>query len=62
MRAALQGLSDEHRQVLRLRNWDGLSFAEIGGRLNRSEDAARKLWSRAVEKLQAKLDRITGES
>lgn len=51
LRSALNHLSDEYRQVIIWRNWDRLSFAEIGERLNRSEDAARKLWSRAVAKL-----------
>jgi RNA polymerase sigma-70 factor (ECF subfamily) len=62
LRAALQRLSEEHRSAIRLRNWDELSFAEIGRRLNRSEQAARKLWMRAVEKLQAELTRIAKES
>ena len=62
LQAALARLSDEHRLVIRLRIWDDLPFAEIGKRLNRSEDAARKLWSRAVEKLQAELERMEHEA
>lgn len=62
LRMALQQLSEEHRQVLRYRNWDELPFADIGRLLNRSEDAARKLWTRAVDRLQAELERITSES
>jgi RNA polymerase sigma-70 factor (ECF subfamily) len=62
LRAALQKLPEEYRQVIRLRNWDELSFAEIGARMSRSAEAARKLWSRAVEKLQTELNRITDES
>lgn len=58
LRAALQRLSEEHRLVIRLRNWDELPFAEIGNRLQRSEEAARKLWTRAVEKLQVELEQI----
>ncbi len=45
-------LSSEHRQVIELRNWQQLSFSEIGARMNRSENAARKLWARAVQQLQ----------
>ena len=51
LRAALSQLPEEYRQVIMWRNWDQLSFAEIGDRLNRSEEAARKRWTRAVAKL-----------
>jgi RNA polymerase sigma-70 factor, ECF subfamily len=51
LRIALQQLTEEYRQVIIWRNWDFLSFAEIGERLGRTEEAARKLWNRAVTKL-----------
>ncbi len=51
LREAMMLLSDDHREVLKLRNWDQLPFAEIGVRLDRSEEAARKLWTRAVLQL-----------
>lgn len=57
LRLALRQLSDEHRQVLRLRNWEELSFVEIGRRLGRSADAARKLWGRAADSLARQLER-----
>jgi RNA polymerase sigma-70 factor (ECF subfamily) len=56
LRDALQRLPDEYRTVLRLRNWDRLPFAEVGRQMDRSEEAARKLWSRAVVRLQAELE------
>lgn len=63
MQFALQRLSDEHREVLRLRNWDQLPFAEIGSLMGRSEDATQKLWTRALNRLQAELDNAsTGDS
>jgi RNA polymerase sigma factor (sigma-70 family) len=49
-------LSEDHQSVLRLRYWEGLSFPEIGTRLCRSPDAVRKLWYRAVERLQAEMN------
>lgn len=52
LRAALQRLPEEYRTVLRLRNWECLPLAEVGRQMNRSEEAARKLWSRAVLQLQ----------
>lgn len=55
LRRAITRLSSDHRQVILLRNWEQLTFAEVGERMNRSEDAARKLWSRAVEQLEKEL-------
>lgn len=53
--AAMGRLSSDHQTVLRLRYWEGLSFVEIGGRMGRSPDAVRKLWYRAVERLQEEM-------
>ncbi len=50
--AALDGLTERHRTVIRLRIWDQLSFAEIATRLSLSEDAARMLYGRALAKLR----------
>jgi RNA polymerase sigma-70 factor (ECF subfamily) len=52
---ALQRLSDDYRAAIALRYSENLSFAEMGLRLNRSEEAARKLWARAVRQLQREL-------
>lgn len=57
LRNALVALPEEYRMVLRLRNWECLSFAELGQRMDRSEEAARKLWSRAVLRLESELER-----
>ena len=48
---ALEGLSPEHRDVILMRKFEELSFAEIGSRLSRSEDAARMLFARALTAL-----------
>lgn len=53
---AIETLSEHEREVIKLRNWQRLSFAEIGERTNRSADAARKLWSRAIVRLQSMMD------
>lgn len=50
-------LSKESREAISLRHRDNLSFAEIGMRLGKSEDAARKAWARAVEQLKRILNR-----
>jgi len=52
---ALRRLSPEHQQVLALRYDEGRSFAEIGAALGRSEEAAKKLWMRAVRRLREEM-------
>lgn len=56
LRTALGRLSPAHHMVLHLRNWECLPFAAVGLRMARSEDAVRKLWSRAVVRLRVELD------
>jgi RNA polymerase sigma-70 factor (ECF subfamily) len=53
---AVARLPEDYQNVLRWRSWEGLSFAQIGQRLGRSEDAARMLWARAIERLQRELE------
>jgi RNA polymerase sigma factor (sigma-70 family) len=52
LQMAMDQLREEHREVIRLRNWQDLSFVQIGEQMARSPDAARKLWTRAVMNLQ----------
>lgn len=47
----LDALSDDHRQVLLLRFFEGLSAEEVGQRMGRSAGAVRKLTARALEEL-----------
>lgn len=56
LRQAIARLPDDFRTIIDLRNWQLLPFAEIGRRMNRSEDAARKLWARAIERLKRELE------
>lgn len=49
----LARLPSDYREVLVLRNLQGLPFEEIAGRLDRSLGATRMLWLRAIEKLRA---------
>jgi RNA polymerase sigma-70 factor (ECF subfamily) len=56
LQAALAALPDESRRVILLRHRDDRTFAEIGATLEKSEEAARKVWVRAVEKLQRALE------
>jgi RNA polymerase sigma factor (sigma-70 family) len=52
---ALQELTPRYEQVIRLRNELKLSFIEVGIALSCSDDAAQKLWSRAVDALARRL-------
>jgi len=52
LRRAVDRLPEEHRRVVVLRFEDGLTFEEIGQITDRSADAARKIWSRAMERLR----------
>jgi RNA polymerase sigma-70 factor (ECF subfamily) len=52
LQQALARLPEDYARVLTLRFQQGLSFEEIGQRIGRSPDAARKLWSRALDQLR----------
>jgi RNA polymerase sigma-70 factor (ECF subfamily) len=52
LRRALERLPDEYFRVVVLRFEEGRSFEEIGRLTKRSPDAARKVWSRAIERLR----------
>ncbi len=52
---ALSRLPDDHRTVLLLRYHETRSFEEIGTLMNRTANAARKLWLRALERMEQEL-------
>jgi len=54
---ALQRLPADYREVLILRHEQSLSFAEVGQLMDRSAEAARKLWARAIARLRLELER-----
>jgi RNA polymerase sigma-70 factor (ECF subfamily) len=53
---ALGRLSEDYRQVLKLRHEEDCSFQEIAERMGRSANAVHKLWARAVERLQEEME------
>ena len=58
LEAALETLSPAHREIILLRKFEELSFAEIGRRLGKSEDACRMLLARAMTALTLTLAEI----
>jgi RNA polymerase sigma-70 factor (ECF subfamily) len=55
---ALESLSEDYRQVVILRNLEGLKFNEVAERMGRSSGAARMLWGRAIERLSEMLETL----
>jgi RNA polymerase sigma-70 factor (ECF subfamily) len=56
LQEALARLPDDYRRVIIWRYQEDRSFEEIGRFLQRSPEAARKLWARAIERLQEELE------
>jgi RNA polymerase sigma-70 factor (ECF subfamily) len=54
--AALDRLPAEHREVLTLRHFEGLSHAQIAARTGKSEEAVRQLWVRALRRLRGSFE------
>ena len=52
---ALDSLDPRQQELIRLRQQEKQTFAEIGVRLGWSEEAARKQWTRALEELRTVL-------
>ncbi|HEV3256610.1 MAG TPA: sigma-70 family RNA polymerase sigma factor [Gemmataceae bacterium] len=56
LRQALARLPEQYRLVIRWRSYERCSFEEVGRRMDRSTEAARKLWARAIEHLEQTLE------
>lgn len=50
--AALAELPEDYREVIVLRNFEELDFAEVASRMNRTVDSVQKIWVRALGKLK----------
>lgn len=55
IRRIVQSLPEDYRQVVTWRYEEELSFEDIAQRMGRSENAVRKLWFRAIERLEEEL-------
>ncbi len=54
--AIIAKLPEDYQQVLNLRYREERSFDEIAATMNRSPNAVRKLWARAVERLEEEME------
>jgi RNA polymerase sigma-70 factor, ECF subfamily len=54
---ALSRLPEDYRDVIVLRNLEGLTFPEVAKRMQRSQDSVEKLWLRGL----ARLRQVCGE-
>jgi RNA polymerase sigma-70 factor (ECF subfamily) len=52
---ALARLPDDYREVLLLRNFEGLAHDEVAARMGRAPGAVRMLWVRALARLRREL-------
>ena len=52
IKGLLQQMSEKDRSVIHLRSWESQTFEEIGEALGMTTDGARKLWYRAIVRLQ----------
>jgi RNA polymerase sigma-70 factor (ECF subfamily) len=56
LESAIARLPDDYRRILHLRYLEDRSFEEIAQVMQRSSNAVRLLWGRAVERLQRELE------
>ncbi|MBY0588343.1 sigma-70 family RNA polymerase sigma factor [bacterium] len=55
VRSALSKLSPEDQAIIGMRNWDLLTFEQIGQKIGLSESGARKRWAAAMKELRTRL-------
>jgi RNA polymerase sigma-70 factor (ECF subfamily) len=53
---ALQDLPEDYREVIILRQLEGLSFPDVARRMGRTEDSVKNVWLRALARLRRTLE------
>jgi RNA polymerase sigma-70 factor, ECF subfamily len=53
---ALQDLPEDYREVIILRQLEGLSFPDVARRMDRTEDSVKNVWLRALARLRRTLE------
>lgn len=49
-------LSEEKRNIIQMRFWEGIKFSEIAERLGKNEDAVKKMMYRTLKEIKEKLE------
>jgi RNA polymerase sigma-70 factor (ECF subfamily) len=57
---ALEQLPGDYREVIILRQLEGLSFPQVAERMSRTEDSVKNLWARALARLRRSLEVLDG--
>jgi RNA polymerase sigma-70 factor (ECF subfamily) len=55
---ALQELPEDYREVIILRQLEGLSFPDVARRMDRTEDSVKNMWLRALARLRRMLENL----
>ncbi len=55
---ALNDLPEDYREVIILRQLEGLSFPDVARRMGRTEDSVKNVWLRALGRLRLSLDHL----
>lgn len=58
VREAIAQLPADYAEVILLRHFEHLAFAAVAARMQRSPEAVRKLWRRAIKRLETKLRNV----
>lgn len=57
---AIGELPEDYREVIILRQLEGLSFPQVAHRMGRTEDSVKNLWARALTRLRRSLEVLDG--
>jgi len=52
----MNDLKDDKKEILKLRFWEGLKFAEIASKLGKNEVAVKKMFYRTLDELKTQLE------
>lgn len=55
IRKCIDALPEEKQNIIRMRIWDDLKFADIADKLSKNEDAVKKIFYRAILEIKDKL-------
>ena len=62
LEAAIRTMPEDYQQIITFRYYENRSFEEIAVLMNRTANAVRKLFARAIERLQRELDDSNGDA